>query len=318
MAIAEEAEETDEDGAVGSTAVGSSTDTGTDEGTTTDTADDGRYTRKRCVLITGCSSGIGRATARAFLQNEWLVVATSRDPEDIADLDELGCETLALDVTDPEQVASVVERTVDLGGAIDCLVNNAGYGQMGPLEDVSTAELHRQFDVNVYGPHRLTRAALPHMRAQGKGRIVNVSSVLGRMAFAGTGAYSGAKHALEAMSDALRAEAEEFGVEVVLIEPGTVETEFTERVDDELPPEETRTPAYESLYEMIEEARLIGGSGPLAISPEEVAAAILHAGTCPEPPARYPVGPLAEYGIYVRYLPDSLRDAAYGLLRRLV
>ncbi|WIV67639.1 SDR family oxidoreductase [Natrialbaceae archaeon AArc-T1-2] len=287
----------------------------TDEDAPT-TADEGRYTRKRCVLITGCSSGIGRATARAFLEDDWLVVATARNPDDISDLAEAGCETMALDVTDPDQVATVVEETVELGGAIDCVVNNAGYAQMGPLEDVSTVDLHRQFDVNVYGPHRLTRAAVPHMRAQSDGRIVNVSSVLGRIAFAGTGAYSGSKFALEAMSDALRAELEEFGIDVVLVEPGPVDTQFVDRVEQELP--DGQTPAYEKLYEIYDDAQLIGGGGPLAVNSDEVAAAIVDSATCAEPPDRYPVGPVAEYGVYARFLPARLRDAAYGLLRKLV
>ncbi|NGM69588.1 SDR family oxidoreductase [Natronolimnobius sp. AArcel1] len=267
-------------------------------------------------MITGCSSGIGRATALAFLQSNWQVVATARNTDDITDLEEAGCTTLALDVTDPEQVARAVEETVEIGGAIDCLVNNAGYAQMGPLEDVSTADLHRQFDVNVYGPHRLTRAALPHMRAQGEGRIINVSSVIGRISIPGSGAYAGSKHALEAMSDALRAEAEEFGIEVVIVEPGPVETEFTNRVDEELP-EDQRTPAYEALYELYDDMQLIGGGGPFASDPEDVARAILESATTSEPPARYPVGPLAQYGVYARYLPDRLRDAGYGLLRKL-
>ncbi|MDF9746887.1 SDR family oxidoreductase [Natrinema salsiterrestre] len=280
--------------------------------------DDSRYTRKRSVLITGCSSGIGRATARAFLEENWQVFATARNVDDIEALEDAGCDTLELDVTDPEQVASVVEETVDVAGSIDCVVNNAGYAQMGPLEDVATVDLHRQFDVNVYGPHRLTRAALPHMRAQGEGRIVNVSSVAGRISFPGSGAYSGSKHALEAMSDSLRAEVDEFDIDVVLIEPGPVETEFTDRVDEELPGDE-RTPAYESLYELYDDAQLIGGGtgGPFASEPEDIADAILESATSPDPPARYPVGPLAQYGLYARYLPDRLRDAVYGLARRL-
>ncbi|SFS52619.1 SDR family oxidoreductase [Halostagnicola kamekurae] len=325
MAIAEEAEETD-DGGQDPSGAGDErgTDTASDEPTassedrertTTDSADD-RYTRKKCVLITGCSSGIGRATAQAFLEEDWQVVATARNTDDISDLAEAGCTTLELDVTEPDQVARVVEETVELGGAIDCLVNNAGYAQMGPIEDVSTLDLHRQFDVNVYGPHRLARAALPHMRAQGEGRIINVSSVLGRLSFAGTGPYSGSKHALEAMSDSLRAEVEEFGIEVVLIEPGTVETEFVERTDDELP--ENRTPAYETLYEIYDDAQLIGGGGPLALKPTDVSEAIVEAGTAREPPARYPVGPMAQYGSYARFLPDRIRDAAYGLLQKFV
>ena len=283
---------------------------------TANAATDDRYTRKHCVLITGCSSGIGEATARAFLEENWQVVATARDTDDITDLEEAGCHALELDVTEPTQVARAVERTVEIGGAIDCLVNNAGYAQLGPTEDISTGELQRQFDVNVYGPHRLTRAALPHMRAQGDGRIINLSSVLGRISIAGTGPYSGSKHALEAMSDALRSEVDEFGIDVVVVEPGPVKSAFSDRCDAEVPND--RTPAYESLYEVFEDTQLIGGDGPLASDPEDVAAAIVHAGTCPEPPARYPVGPVAEYGLYARYLPDWLRDAGYRFVRKLV
>ncbi|WP_226479523.1 SDR family oxidoreductase [Natrinema amylolyticum] len=322
MATAEDVEGTGDDepdGTVVEDDRGRETTTGTGDEVTTETSADDRYTRKKSVLITGCSSGIGRATARAFLADDWQVFATARNVDDIAALGEAGCETLELDVTDPEQVARVVEEVVDVAGSIDCVVNNAGYAQMGPLEDVATVDLHRQFDVNVYGPHRLTRAALPHMRAQGEGRIVNVSSVIGRISFPGAGAYAGSKHALEAMSDSLRAEVDEFGIDVVVVEPGPVETEFTNRVDEELPDDE-RTPAYESLYELYDEAQLVGGGsgGPFASEPDDVAEAILDSATSPDPPARYPVGPIAQYGLYARYLPDRLRDAVYGLLRKLV
>ena len=321
MASAAESEPVDEDASPvdadsDDDADASETARGTDEPRTTADVDDRRYTRKKCVLITGCSSGIGRATAKAFLEEEWLVVATARNPDDVADLAEAGCETMALDVTKPDQVATAVEETVELGGAIDCLVNNAGFAQFGPIEDVSTSDLHRQFDVNVYGPHRLTRAVLPHMRAQGDGRIVNVSSVYGRLSTPGVGAYAGSKFALEAMSDALRGEAEEFGIDVTLVEPGTVETNFHDRSTDELP--RKRTPAYEALYELIDDVILVSASGPLAVTPEDVARAILESATCAEPPARYPVGPIAQFGGYARFLPDRLRDATYGLLRRLV
>ncbi|MDQ2049686.1 SDR family oxidoreductase [Natronolimnohabitans sp. A-GB9] len=325
MATAEDVEGTDDDGPDG-TVVEDDRETDADrvdegEGSeTTNVGDEGdRYTRKKSVLITGCSSGIGRATANAFLRDDWQVFATARSTDDIEDLEEAGCTTLELDVTDPDQVARTVERVVEVGGAIDCLVNNAGYAQMGPMEDVSTSDLHRQFDVNVYGPHRLIRAALPHMRAQGAGRIINVSSVIGRISIPGSGAYAGSKHALEAMSDSLRAEVEEFGIDVTVIEPGPVETNFADRVDEELP-ENERTPAYETLYDLYDEMQLIGAGsgGPFASDPDDVAAAILDASTTPEPPARYPVGPIAQYGVYARFLPDTLRDAGYRLLRKLV
>lgn len=312
MATAEDVDRTADDGLNGTVV---EDDRGRE---TANRSDTDRYTRKRSVLITGCSSGIGRATARAFLDEEWQVFATARNVDDIESLEEAGCETLAMDVTEPEGVARAVEETVDLAGAIDCVVNNAGYAQMGPLEDVATVDLHRQFDVNVYGPHRLTRAAVPHMRAQGEGRIVNVSSVIGRISIPGAGAYAGSKHALEAMSDSLRGEVEEFGIDVVVVEPGPVETNFSDRADDELP-EDDRTPAYESLYELYDDAELIGSGagGPFASDPEDVADVILEAATSPDPPARYPVGPLAQYGLYARYLPDRLRDAVYGILKRL-
>ncbi|WP_254764337.1 SDR family oxidoreductase [Natrinema marinum] len=314
MATAEDVERTADDGPDGTVV-----EDDRDRDRETAGSDTDRYTRKKSVLITGCSSGIGRATARAFLTEDWQVFATARNADDIEDLEEDGCETLEVDVTDPEEVATAVEETVDVAGAIDCVVNNAGYAQMGPLEDIATVDLHRQFDVNVYGPHRLTRAAVPHMRAQSDGTIVNVSSVIGRISFPGAGAYAGSKHALEAMSDSLRGEVEEFGIDVVVVEPGPVETNFTERANDELPDDE-RTPAYESLYELYDEFELIGGGGsggPFASDPEDVAEAILEAATSPDPPARYPVGPMAQYGLYARYLPDRLRDAVYGLLRKL-
>ena len=278
--------------------------------------DEAPLTRKRSVLITGCSSGIGRATARSFLEAEWSVIATSRDRADVTDLAEAGCEILELDVTNPEHVTRAVEETVERTGAIDCVVNNAGYAQVGPIEDVSTDDVRRQFEVNTFGPHRLVRAALPHMRAQGSGRIVNVSSVNGRVSVAGLGVYAGSKHALEAMSDALRAEVESFGVDVVVVEPGPTDTDSLSRAEDELPTE--RTADYEEIYSIYEDAKLIGGSGPLALDPQDVADAIVYAATCPEPPARIPVGVVAQYGSLARFLPDRLRDGLYGLVRKFV
>ena len=280
-------------------------------------ADDELYTRKRTVLITGCGSAIGRATAEAFLREDWFVVATARDPDDLATLGEAGCETATLDVTDPEAVLDVVETTLDRTGAIDCLVNGEGYARLGPLEDVTMADLHAQFDVNVYGPHRLVRAVLPHMRSRGEGRIVNVSSVFGRLSAAGAGPYAGSKHALEAMSDALRAEVDEFGIDVVLVQPGPVRSRLASRAVDE-PPTSRRTPAYGDLYDLVADLRLLGDDGPVTVEPREVAGAVLHAATCPDPPARYPVGPVSNVGQYARFLPDDVRDSLYDLLRRLV
>ncbi|MEF8876457.1 MAG: SDR family oxidoreductase [Haloarculaceae archaeon] len=272
---------------------------------------------RKTVLITGCSSGVGRATAEAFLEDDWAVYATARNPADIETLGERdGCDLNTLDVTDAEDVDRVVSRMVERDGRIDALVNNAGYGQHGPLEDVTDELLHRQFDVNVFGPHRLARAVLPHMREAGDGTIVNVSSVAGRVAAPGMGAYAGSKHAIEGMSDALRAEVEPFGLDVVVVQPGPVETSFRDRVEEELAAGD-RTAAYESVYEFQEDADLIGGEGPFAVPPEAVAEVVLEAAVSPDPQARYPVGSFAKLSLNARFLPDALRDAAFSLLRKL-
>ena len=268
----------------------------------------------KTALITGSSSGIGRATAVDFLRREWTVYATARDTDDVADLAEAGCETAELDVTSDADVERVVDRVIEESGRIDCLVNNAGYGQYGPVEDVPVDALHDQFDVNVYGPHRLTRAVLPHMRERGSGTVVNVSSVQGRIATAGAGAYSGSKFALEAMSDALRVEVEEYGIDVVLVEPGPVQTRFGDRADEEFDRLE-RSGAYESLYALAEDSNVLASGGDFGVHPSEVAAVIGDAASASDPAPRYPVGTLAGLLVTSRHLPDRWRDAAYGLVQ---
>lgn len=272
----------------------------------------------KTALVTGCSSGIGSATARSFLEEEWAVYATARDPDDIGDLGGSGCETAALDVTEGRAAERVVDRIIDETGRLDCVVNNAGYAQFGPLEDLPPDRIRRQFDVNVHGVHRLTRAALPHMRERGDGTIVNVSSVSGGFAsFPGGGAYCGSKAALEAMSDALRAEVGPAGVDVVLVQPGPVNTRFGDRAERELSGFE-RSPAYGELYGLIEDARIVGGGGPFAIAPDEVAAVIVNAASATDPAARYPVGPVARLLRYASFLPATVVDTAYGMVHRLL
>ena len=277
---------------------------------------------QKTVLITGCSSGIGRATAHAFNDKGWTVYATARNPADIETLGEAGCKLATLDVTDGEAVDRVVDRILDEEGAIDALVNNAGYGQFGPIEDVTAERVHEQFDVNVYGPHRLTRAVLPAMRREGDGTILNVSSVAGRVAFPGGGVYCGSKFALEAMSDALRNEVREFGVDVVVVEPGAVRTAFSDRVSREADPEETdgveSSGAYDGVYALFEDVKAIGGDGPGAVEPELVAAEVLNAASATKPPARVQPGTPARVGVLARFLPDALRDKGFELIRRVV
>jgi NAD(P)-dependent dehydrogenase (short-subunit alcohol dehydrogenase family) len=281
------------------------------------TASDGGDTRpKEVCLVTGASAGIGRATARAFLAEDWIVYATARDPDDIAALGDAGCETARLDVTEDDDVARVVDLIGDAHGRLDCVVNNAGFAQFGALEDLDPASLQRQFDVNAFGPHRLAREALPLMREVEGGTIVNVSSVVGKFSIPGSGAYAGSKAALEAMSDALRAEVGSFGVDVVVVAPGPVESSFYDRADDELA-DVDRTEAYEDIYELYDDANAMGGFGPASIQPGTVADVIVNAASATDPEPRYPVGPVAKYAGLARFVPVRLRDRVFGLARRL-
>lgn len=274
--------------------------------------------RLKTVLITGASSGIGREAAKAFLDDDgWTLYATARDTDDIADLGEAGCNTAELDVTDEDQVRQVVERVISETGRIDALVNNAGYGQMGPIEEVPTEVVNEQFDVNVFGPHRLTRAVLPHMRERERGTIVNVSSVAGRVAHPGGGVYCGSKFALEAMSDALRSEVEPFDIDVALVEPGPVNTTFSETVAARTETLE-RSGAYDWFYSVIEDTQLIGGGGFGSVEAKEVAETILEAANSPNPKPRYPVGQFGKLSSLARLVPDPIRDALFGVVRRFV
>ncbi|WP_049980025.1 SDR family oxidoreductase [Halolamina rubra] len=272
--------------------------------------------RPETVLITGCSSGIGRATAAAFLDDGWTVYATARDTDDLGALeDHEHCVVDELDVTDDSDVRNVVNRILRNEDRIDCLVNNAGYAQFGPTEELPVDAVEDQFEVNVYGPHRLTRAVLPHMREAGEGTVVNVSSVAGRLSMPGGGAYAGSKFALEAMTDALRWEVEEHGIDAVLVEPGPVETQFTERAEEESDRTE-RTGAYDWFWSMFEDTEAVGGGGTGAVEPERVATAIVDAANLTDPPARMPVGTLADLLLKSRFLPDSVRDLAIRFARK--
>lgn len=269
------------------------------------------------VLITGCSSGIGRETAHAFLEDGWEVYATARNPADVEALGEAGANIASLDVTDEDDVERVVERIVDEEGRVDCLVNNAGYAQLGPVEDVPVEMVEDQFEVNVFGPHRLAREVLPHMRERQTGTIVNVSSVAGRLATPGMGIYNGSKFAVEGISDALRPEVSEYGIDVVLVEPGPVDTAFVDRASDEIDGLE-RSGAYDTLYSILDDTEAIGGGGPGAVAPREVAETILDAANLTDPADRYPVGQVAKIAMLGRFVPATLRDKFYRLAFSLV
>ena len=184
----------------------------------------------KAVLITGCSSGIGAATALRLRQAGWKVYASARKAETLGKLRQAGCETLALDVTDETSMQAAVRAVEEREGAVGVLVNNAGYSQSGALESLPMDKVRAQFETNVFGLLRMCQLALPKMRAQGWGRIVNVSSMGGKLTFPGGGAYHATKYAVESMSDALRFEVKKFGVDVVVVEPGLIRSGFADAV----------------------------------------------------------------------------------------
>lgn len=263
------------------------------------------------VLITGCSSGIGEATAARLVRSGWDVVATARRPETLTALADAGCRTLALDVTDEDSMSAAVETVLDGAGRIDALVNNAGYSQSGALESVDVDDVRRQFETNVFGLLRLTQLVLPSMREQRSGRIVNIGSMGGKLTFPGGGAYHASKYAVEALSDALRFEVGGFGIRVVLVEPGLITTNFEAAVAAGMP---TADGPYARFNDAVQKATTGVYDGPMAKlggPPEAVAKVIEKALTRRRPKPRYLVTPSA-YGAIAgrRMMPDRLWDAA--------
>jgi NAD(P)-dependent dehydrogenase (short-subunit alcohol dehydrogenase family) len=268
----------------------------------------------RAVLITGCSSGIGRATAAHLSAKGWTVYATARRREALAELEARGCRTLSLDVTDEESMSAAVRAVEEAEGAVGVLVNNAGYSQSGAVESVPLDRVRAQFETNVFGLVRMCQLVLPGMRAQRWGRIVNLSSMGGKFTFPGGGVYHATKHAVEALSDALRFEVAGFGVKVIVIEPGLIRTSFSETAVSgiEQPPG-----PYADFNAAV--ARSTAGAyekGPLARlggPPEAVAERIGDALSARRPRARYTVTPSARLMIGQHAL---LRDRGWDALMR--
>jgi short-subunit dehydrogenase len=267
----------------------------------------------RTVAITGCSTGIGRATARTLKSAGWRVLTTARKPDDLASLTAEGFEAFALDTADPASVTTAAAALLAAaGGVVPALVNNAGFGQVGAVEDLTRDALRHQFEVNVIGMQDLTNRLIPAMREAGAGRIVNVSSVLGRITLPFMGAYCASKYAMESLSDALRVELRPAGIAVSLVEPGPITTEFrrtaARNAAGTLDPATTRHGATYQAELARREART-GRPDPFALPPEAVAKKILHALTARRPHTRYKVTVPAYGGALLRRLaPDSLLD----------
>src|SRR3954447_18355043 len=272
----------------------------------------------RSVLITGCSSGIGHATATHLAERGWTVYASARRMESIADLAQRGCRTLALDVTDEGSMEAAVAAVEETEGGVGALVNNAGYSQSGAIETVPLERIRAQFETNVFGLVRMCQLVLPGMRRHGGGRIVNVSSMGGRLTFPGGGAYHGTKHAVEALSDALRFELRGFGVDVVVIEPGLIKTRFGETAVGSMDsaPAEGDDDAYAGFNAAVGAATASAYEGPLARlggGPEAVARAIERALSARRPKTRYKVTPSARMILAQRRL---LSDRSWDAVMR--
>jgi len=269
----------------------------------------------KAVLITGCSSGIGRATALRLAGSGWTVYATARRPESIAELGDAGCHTLALDVTDEDSMRAAVDAVEQAEGAVGVLINNAGYSQSGAIETVPMDAVRRQFETNVFGLVRLTQLVLPRMRAQRWGKIVNVGSMGGRLTFPGGGHYHATKHALEAISDALRFELHGFGIDVILLEPGLITTEFGEAANASMADvggaQEDPYAHFNATVGALTAGAYDGPMRRLGAGPERVAKVIERAITRRRPPARITITPSAKLSIATRrLLSDRAWDAA--------
>lgn len=269
-------------------------------------------TARRSVLVTGCSTGIGLAAARTLKARGWRVLATARKP---ADLDRLqgaeGLEVIALELADGASIAACAETALSLtGGRLDALYNNAAYGMVGAVEDTTAEELRAHFEVNVVAAHDLTRRVLPAMRAQGHGRIVMCSSVLGFVSGPYRGAYAASKFALEALADALRVEVAPAGIHVALLEPGPIESEFLASTLARFKHSIDVDGSPHAAYYRQRLARMEAGEGSrFKLGPEAVVAKLVHALEAPRPRARYRIGlPTHAAAVLTRVLPTRLLD----------
>jgi NAD(P)-dependent dehydrogenase (short-subunit alcohol dehydrogenase family) len=272
--------------------------------------------QSKAVLITGCSTGIGRETARHLAKSGWTVYATARKPETLAELEADGCKTLALDVNDEASMAAAVDQVTTAEGAVGVLINNAGYSQSGAVESIELDSIRRQFETNVFGLIRMCQLCLPGMRDQGWGRIVNIGSMGGKLTFPGGGIYHATKYSVEAISDAMRFEVRGFGVDVVLIEPGLITTEFSTAAVSSIDEGTESEGPYSKFNKFVGKMTAGAYEGPLAKlggGPDAVAKVIAKALAAERPKPRYTVTPSAKLTIAQRKL---VTDRAWDRLMR--
>lgn len=260
---------------------------------------------KKVILITGASSGMGKVTAEELIKDGHTVYCAARSVEKMKDLEQMGGKILKMDVSDEQSLEASVDEIISAEGKIDVLWNNAGFGLYGPVEEISIDKARYQFDVNLFGLAKLTQKVLPHMREKRNGLIINTSSMGGKI-YTPLGAwYHATKHAVEGFSDCLRLELKEFNINVVVLEPGLIDTGFAAGVEHHFAPE-----AMNGAYKRIVQAVLNASSGSMKMSPPTVIAnTVRKIVNSKKPKTRYLVGSMAKPLVYIRRIfGDKLYD----------
>lgn len=263
---------------------------------------------KKTALVTGASSGMGKAIAKRLIQDGYQVYAAARSVDKMADLAKLGAQPLRLDVSRDEEIVASVETILKQTGGVDVLVNNAGFGLYGPVEEIGIDEARYQFEVNLFGAARLTQLLLPAMRARRSGHIVNISSMGGKI-YSVLGAwYHATKHAVEGWSDCLRLELAEFGIKVVIVEPGVIETGFGDGASESIVKRSVSGP-YGRLVQMVAKSiKNTYGQGT-GSDPDVIADVVSKAVSSKSPRIRYAAGKYAKMLIGMRnWLGDRMFD----------
>lgn len=251
---------------------------------------------KKVVLITGASSGIGKYTALLLLKEGYIVYGAARRIDKMKEIEEAGANILSMDVTNEESVKNGVDKILEKEGKIDVLVNNAGYGSYGAIEDVPIEEAKRQFDVNIFGLARLTQLVLPKMRENKYGKIINIASIGGKIYSPLGGWYHATKFGLEGLSDCLRIETKEFGIDVIVIEPGGIETEWGGIAMDNA----LKTSGNTAYANTAQRFKNITDKFGVQAHPNVIAKLILKSIKAKKPKTRYSAGTMAKSSLFMR------------------